>query len=151
MVPSSAIIVPADGKHLTCGGFSLGETVCLGNFEFNADYFGGLSLSPMRGDAGATFMGTPHSGASTPRQTMIEDSIEEFLTVSNEEGTFGPTPLSQKARHWGSACSCCNHTMVEGHPRHRCCTAGGELPPVSDKGFCLESLGHFIEPAKSYS
>jgi hypothetical protein len=116
MVPSSAIIVPADGKHLTCGGFSLGETVCLGNFEFNADYFGGLSLSPMRGDAGATFMGTPHSGASTPRQTMIEDSIEEFLTVSNEEGTFGPTPLSQKARHWGSACSCCNHTMVEGHP-----------------------------------
>jgi hypothetical protein len=45
MVPSSAITVAADGKHLTCGGFSLGETVRLGKFEFITDYFSSLSLS----------------------------------------------------------------------------------------------------------
>jgi hypothetical protein len=48
MVPSSAITVSADGEHLTCGGFSLGETVHLGSFDFIADYFGGLNLSPRR-------------------------------------------------------------------------------------------------------
>jgi hypothetical protein len=46
MVPSSTITIAADGEHLTCGGFSLGETICLGNFEFITDYFNGLSLSP---------------------------------------------------------------------------------------------------------
>jgi hypothetical protein len=46
MVPSSTIIVTADGERLTCGGFSFSETIRLGNFEFIADYFGGLSLSP---------------------------------------------------------------------------------------------------------
>jgi hypothetical protein len=66
MVPSSVIAVVADGEHLTCGGFSLGVTVCLGNFEFIADYFGGLSLSPRRADTGATFMGSSRSGVSTP-------------------------------------------------------------------------------------
>jgi hypothetical protein len=44
MVPSYAIVVIADGERLTCGGFSLGKTVHLGNFKFIADYFGGLSL-----------------------------------------------------------------------------------------------------------
>jgi hypothetical protein len=33
-----------------CSGFSLGETVYLGSFEFITDYFGGLSLSPRRSD-----------------------------------------------------------------------------------------------------
>jgi hypothetical protein len=51
---------------LTCGGFSLGETVRLGNFEFITDYFSGLSLSPRIGDTGVTFMGSTHSGTSTP-------------------------------------------------------------------------------------
>jgi hypothetical protein len=46
MVPSCALAVIADGEHLTCGGFSLGETIHLGNFEFIADYFSGTSLSP---------------------------------------------------------------------------------------------------------
>jgi hypothetical protein len=46
VVPSLPIVVGADGEHLTCGGFSLGETVHLGNFEFITDYFGGLSLTP---------------------------------------------------------------------------------------------------------
>jgi hypothetical protein len=88
MVPSSAIAVTADGERLTCGGLSLSKTIHLGNFEFITDYFGSLRLSPMRGDAGTTFMGPPHSGASTPWRAMIEESIEElsigeFLMASN--------------------------------------------------------------------
>jgi hypothetical protein len=67
MVPSSAILVVADSEHLTCSGFSLGETVFLRNFEFIADYFGGLSLSLRRGDEGTAFMGSTRSGASTLR------------------------------------------------------------------------------------
>jgi hypothetical protein len=62
MVPSSAIIVVADDERLTCGRFSLGEPICLGNFESIADYFGGLSLSPT--------------------VAMTEDSAEEFLTTT---------------------------------------------------------------------
>jgi hypothetical protein len=50
MVSSSAIVVATDGERLTCGGFSLGETVHLGNYEFTTDYFDGLSLSPRRGN-----------------------------------------------------------------------------------------------------
>jgi hypothetical protein len=46
MVPSSSIVIIVDGKCLACGGFTLGETVRLRNFEFITDYFGGLSLSP---------------------------------------------------------------------------------------------------------
>jgi hypothetical protein len=51
-----------------CGGFSLGKTVHLVNFEFIADYFGGLSLFPRRGNEGTALMGSTRSGASTPRQ-----------------------------------------------------------------------------------
>jgi hypothetical protein len=66
MVPSSVITVTADGECLTCGGFSFGETVCLGNFEFIADYFDGLSLYPRRGDSSVAFMGSTISGAPSP-------------------------------------------------------------------------------------
>jgi hypothetical protein len=89
MVPSSAIAIGGDGEHLTCDGFSLGETVHLGNFEFIADYFGGLSLSHRRGDEGTTIMGSTRSGASTPWRAMIEDSAEGLLTASSGEGSFG--------------------------------------------------------------
>jgi hypothetical protein len=88
MVPSFAITVTADGERLTCGGFSLGESVRLGSFEFITDYFGGLSRSPRRGDSGAAFMGSTHNGTPSPQRTMIEDSIEEFLTTSSGEGGF---------------------------------------------------------------
>jgi hypothetical protein len=37
MVPSSLITVAIDGECLTCGGFSIGKTVCLGSFEFITD------------------------------------------------------------------------------------------------------------------
>jgi hypothetical protein len=86
MVPSSTIVVAADSECLRCGGFCLSETVCLGNIEFITDYFSGLSLSPRRGNTGAAFIGSTHNGAPTPRRAMIEDSIEEFLTMSSAVG-----------------------------------------------------------------
>jgi hypothetical protein len=89
VVPSSSIIVGADGKRLMCSGFSQGKTSHLGNFKFIADYFSGLSLSPMRGDTGTAFMGPTQSGASTPRRTMMGDSVEEFLMAPTTEGRFG--------------------------------------------------------------
>jgi hypothetical protein len=93
MVPWSTIIVAIDGERLTCGGFSLGETVRLGNFDFNVDYFTGLSLSPRSGNSGTSFMGSPRSEASSPWQTVIEDSVEEFLMASSRDGGFGfPSP-----------------------------------------------------------
>jgi hypothetical protein len=65
---------------------SLSETIDLGSFEFIADYFGGLSLSPMSGDSGAAFMGYTRSETPSPRRAMIEDSIKAFLTTSSGEG-----------------------------------------------------------------
>jgi hypothetical protein len=93
MVPSYVLTVTADGKHLTCGGFFLSETVRLENFEFTADYFSGLSPSPRRGNEGADFMGSTCSGEPTPWQAMIEDSTEEFLMASSGEGSLSlPSP-----------------------------------------------------------
>jgi hypothetical protein len=89
MVPSSVITVAADGERLTCGGFFLSETIRLVSFEFITDYFDSLSRSLRRGDSGATFMGSTHSGTPSLRWTMVEDSTEEFLTVSSGEGAFG--------------------------------------------------------------
>jgi hypothetical protein len=66
MVPSSAITVAVNGERLTCSGFSLGEIVHLRSFEFTADYFGGLSLSPRRGDSAASFMGSTRSETPPP-------------------------------------------------------------------------------------
>jgi hypothetical protein len=93
MVPSSSITVVANGERLMCGGFTLGEPVCLGNFECITDYFGGLSLSPKRGNDGAIFMGSTHSEASIPQWATIEDSPEEFLVASSRKedlATFPP-------------------------------------------------------------
>jgi hypothetical protein len=41
MVPTFAI---TDSEHLTCGGFSLDNTVRLENFEFITDYFDGKTV-----------------------------------------------------------------------------------------------------------
>jgi hypothetical protein len=93
MIPSSVITIAADGERLICGGFSLGKTVHLGNFEFIANYFSGLSRFPRMGDTSNAFMGSTRRGASTPLRAMIEDSIEEFLTASSREGSFSlPSP-----------------------------------------------------------
>jgi hypothetical protein len=81
MVPSSAITITTDGECLTCSGFSLGKPIRLGNFNFIADYFDGLSLS-IGGDSGTTFMGSTRRAASTLWQAMTEDSAEVFLTTT---------------------------------------------------------------------
>jgi hypothetical protein len=109
MVPSYALTVISDSERLTCSGFSLDETIRLGSFEFIADYFGGLSLSPRRGNSGAAFMGSMRSGTPSPRWAMIGDSAEEFLTVSSGEGApsshfpggvaRGLHPLSSQPHH----------------------------------------------------
>jgi hypothetical protein len=84
MIPSSVITIASNGECLTCSGFSLGEPIHLGNFEFITDYFSGLSLSPRRGDSGTR---------SAPWWAMIEDSIEEFLTTSSgDKGSGLPSP-----------------------------------------------------------
>jgi hypothetical protein len=93
MVLSSAITVAADGERLTCGGFSLGQIIHLGSFEFITNYFSGVSLCPRTGNSGATFMGSTHSGTPSPWWAKIDYSVEEFLTASNAEGGFGlPSP-----------------------------------------------------------
>jgi hypothetical protein len=48
MVYSSMLTIATDGERLTCGGFSLKETICFGSLEFIADCFGVLSLSSRR-------------------------------------------------------------------------------------------------------
>jgi hypothetical protein len=93
MVPSSPIAITTDGKRLVCGGFSLSEPICLGNFEFIANYFNGLSLSSRRDTEGTVIMGSTHSGGSTPQWATIEDSAEEFLIASSGGGSFcHPSP-----------------------------------------------------------
>jgi hypothetical protein len=93
MAPSSSISIIADDEHLACGGFSLGKPIRLGNFEFIANYFGGLCLSPGWGNEGTVFEGSTHSGESTPQWATFKDSTEEFLTVSSGEGSFNhPSP-----------------------------------------------------------
>jgi hypothetical protein len=110
MVPSSALTVATDSECLMCDGFSLSETIHFGRFEFIADYFSSLSLSPKRGDSGAAFMGSTRSKTPSSRWAMIEDSIEEFLTASSMGGGV-QSPLSQKVRHGGSVRSRHNDTM----------------------------------------
>jgi hypothetical protein len=98
MVPSSALTVAADGDPLMCGGFSLSEPICLGRFKFIADYFGGSSLSPRRGDSDPAFMGKTHNGTLSTRWAMIEDSTEEFLMVSSGRGASASPPTGGATR-----------------------------------------------------
>jgi hypothetical protein len=46
-VPSSAFITAAGSEHLSCDGFSLGETIRFGSLELITDRFSRLSLSPL--------------------------------------------------------------------------------------------------------
>jgi hypothetical protein len=91
IVPSSALAFSINDERLTCGGFSLSKTIHLGCFEFITDYFGGLSLSPRRGDLGTAVM--THSRSPSLWWTMIEDSMEEFHMTSSGGGGSGlPSP-----------------------------------------------------------
>jgi hypothetical protein len=62
MVPSSMLIVIAGDERLSCGGFSLDETIRFRSLEFIADCFGGLSLSPMGDGSEAIIMGSARDG-----------------------------------------------------------------------------------------
>jgi hypothetical protein len=133
MVPSSSIVVAVDDECLTCGGFSLRKPVCLGNFEFIADYFDDLSLSHKRGNEGTIFMGSTHSRASTLQRDTIEDSTEVFLTMLSEEGSFGhPSP---KWCSTGALCPQYNNTEGERSSHDEVSpaddgTAVGKQPPL---------------------
>jgi hypothetical protein len=60
---SSTLTVTTDDEHLTCGSFSIGETVHFGSLKFIVDYFGSLSLSPKGSDSDAIFMGATCVGS----------------------------------------------------------------------------------------
>jgi hypothetical protein len=66
MVPSSALVIAADGERLSCRGFSLGESIRFGSLEFNANNFGGLSPSRMGYGSNAIIMGLAHGGPPCP-------------------------------------------------------------------------------------
>jgi hypothetical protein len=95
MVHTSMLAVITDGKCLTYGGLSLGETVCFRSLKFIADYFGSLSLSPKGNDSGTVFVGMTHGG-SPSLQTILENSTNEFYTTSSGEGSSG-FPISQRS------------------------------------------------------
>jgi hypothetical protein len=46
MVPSSALSIAVGGERLLCDGFSLGETIHIGNLKFITNRFGYLSHPP---------------------------------------------------------------------------------------------------------
>jgi hypothetical protein len=119
MVHSFALIVSADGERMTCGVFSLSETVS------------------MRNDSSAAFMGSTHSGPPSPLWAMIEDSTEEFYTAFKQREGLLP-PLFQEAWYGDSICPRHNNTMAGGHSGHlghddgsTACvgTAAGHRPP----------------------
>jgi hypothetical protein len=85
MVHSSPLAVSTDSERLTCGGFTVSETVRFGSIEFIADCLGSLSLSPRRNDSSTAFMGSPRSEPPTPLRAMI-DSTEEFFSATSGEG-----------------------------------------------------------------
>jgi hypothetical protein len=92
MVHSSTLIISTDDEPLTCGGFSIGETICFESLESITNCFNGLSLSPIRKDSGAAFMVSTHNGPSTPLWAIIEDSTEGFYTASSgERGSVLPS------------------------------------------------------------
>jgi hypothetical protein len=73
MIPSSVLAVVVDGECLSCGGFSLSETIRFGSLEFIIDCFGDLSLSHRRDGSDATIMGSTCSGPPSPLRAMIGD------------------------------------------------------------------------------
>jgi hypothetical protein len=93
MVPSSALAITTDVECLSCGGFSLIQTICFGSLEFITDCFSSLSLSPRGDGSDATFMGSTRSGPPSPLWAMIGDSIKEFHTSLGRGGGPGhPSP-----------------------------------------------------------
>jgi hypothetical protein len=93
MVHSSMLVITTDGELLTCGGFTLSETINFESLEFIADSFSSLNHSPKGSDLGIIFMGTARS-RSPSLCLILEDSTNEFNTTSSREGSsyFPVTP-----------------------------------------------------------
>jgi hypothetical protein len=101
MVLSSALTVTADGERLSCGGFSLGETIHFGSIKFIIDLFGGLSLSPLGDGLDAIVMGSTRGRPPSPLRATMGDSTKEFHTTSDGEGrTY---LLSPRRHHTGAS------------------------------------------------
>jgi hypothetical protein len=93
MVPSLVLTVAADGEHLLCNVFSLGENIRFRSLKFIADRFDGLSLSPMWDSSGATVMVWTRGRTPSPLWAMIGDSIKEFHMALDREGRINlPSP-----------------------------------------------------------
>jgi hypothetical protein len=95
MVHSSTLTITIDGEHLTCGGFSLNETVCSRSLEVIIDCFGSVSLSPKKNDSGIIFVGETCGGLPSLR-TILEDTTNEFYMTPSGEGS---SSLSVSQRH----------------------------------------------------
>jgi hypothetical protein len=89
MVHSSTLTVTVDGEHLTCSGFSLGETIRFGTLEFIPDSFGSLTLSPKGSYSGFVFVETTRNG-SPSLCTILQDSNEFYMTSSRKGSSSLP-------------------------------------------------------------
>jgi hypothetical protein len=94
MIHSSMLVVTTDGERLTCGGFSLDETIRFGSLEFIINCFGSLSFSPKENNSSTIFVETVRN-ESPSLCTIIEDSIDEFYMTSSGEGNSG-FPISRR-------------------------------------------------------
>jgi hypothetical protein len=94
MIHSSMLVVTTDGERLTCGGFSLDETIHFGSLEFIINCFGSLSFSPKENNSSTIFVETVRN-ESPSLCTIIEDSIDEFYMTSSGEGNSG-FPISRR-------------------------------------------------------
>jgi hypothetical protein len=113
MVHSSTLIIATDDERLTCGGFSLGETIRFGNLEFITNRFDNLSLSPKGSDSRFIFVGMAQI-RSPSLHAILEESVGEDDSTSSEGGS------SSFPHHSRSPCGDPdrphrNHTTIGGH------------------------------------
>jgi hypothetical protein len=83
---STLIVVAANGKHQTGGGFTLDETIRFGSLKFITNHFGNLSLSDEENDSVTVFMGMAHNGLPS-LHNILEESADEGDTTSNRGGS----------------------------------------------------------------
>jgi hypothetical protein len=93
MVPSSALAIAADGERLSCGGFSLGETIRFESLEFITNRFDGLSPPPHGGWLRRHRQGLNPRWATILAAGPNRDSTEEFHMALDGEGRINlPSP-----------------------------------------------------------
>jgi hypothetical protein len=140
MVHSSVLTISTNREHLSCDGFSLGETVRLGRLEFIANCFDNQSFSPKGSNSGAVLMGTTRIGSPALR-AMIGDTTEVFYVASRREGTSG---LPSSLTHGMGALPppATTTPLLEDDPITQ---AMMMVPPQSDTGLPLKRRHSFWE------